>query len=80
MFPILLAVDGSSYMDLHDESDSYVVMYYHILHRGFLISWQLLMQAGSVSSGLYTSTSLLPNKALHRMAIPLRSIAPERPK
>lgn len=35
IFPLLLAVDGSSYMDLHDASDSYIVMYHHILHRRF---------------------------------------------
>ena len=35
IFPILLAVDGSNYMDLHDESDSYVVMYHHILQMRF---------------------------------------------
>lgn len=35
IFPILLAVDGSNYMDLHDESDSYTVMYQHILHMRF---------------------------------------------
>lgn len=35
MFPILLAVDGSSYLDLHDESDRYIVMYHHIVHRRF---------------------------------------------
>lgn len=35
MFPILLAVDGSSYMNLHDKSDSYIVMYHHILHMRF---------------------------------------------
>jgi len=35
MFPILLAVDGSNYMDLHDESDSYTVMYHHILQMRF---------------------------------------------
>ena len=34
-FPILLAVDGNSYMDLHDENDSYIVMYHHILHLRF---------------------------------------------
>ena len=34
-FPILLAVDGSSYMNLHDPSDSYVVMYHHILRMRF---------------------------------------------
>ena len=31
-FPILLAVDGSNYLDLHNENDSYIVMYHHILH------------------------------------------------
>jgi FkbM family methyltransferase len=36
MFPILLAVDGSSYLNLHDESESYIVMYRHILHMGFV--------------------------------------------
>jgi len=35
MFPILLAVDGSNYMDLHDTSESYIVMYNHILHMRF---------------------------------------------
>lgn len=30
MFPILLAVDGSHYLDIHNESDSYSVMYHHI--------------------------------------------------
>lgn len=35
MFPLLLAVDGSSYLDLRDVSDSYIVMYHHILHRRF---------------------------------------------
>jgi FkbM family methyltransferase len=35
IFPILLAVDGSNYMDLHDESESYIVMYHHILHMRF---------------------------------------------
>lgn len=35
IFPILLAVDGSNYMDLHDESDSYIVMYHHILNMRF---------------------------------------------
>ena len=34
-FPILLAVDGSTYMDLHNESDSYVIMYHHILNMRF---------------------------------------------
>jgi FkbM family methyltransferase len=35
MFPILFAVDGSSYLNLHDESESYIVMYHHILHLRF---------------------------------------------
>ncbi len=35
LFPVLLAVDGSNYLDLHDENDSYVVMYHHILHMRF---------------------------------------------
>jgi FkbM family methyltransferase len=35
IFPILLAVDGSSYLDLHNESESYIVMYHHILHMRF---------------------------------------------
>lgn len=35
IFPILLAVDGSNYMDLHDESDRYIVMYNHILSMRF---------------------------------------------
>ncbi|MDX2099030.1 MAG: FkbM family methyltransferase [Leptolyngbyaceae cyanobacterium bins.59] len=30
-FPILLAVDGSGYLDLYDESECHLVMYYHIL-------------------------------------------------
>lgn len=36
MFPVLLAVDGSNYMNLHDENDSYIVMYLHILSMKFL--------------------------------------------
>lgn len=35
IFPVLLAVDGNSHMNLHDESDSYIVMYHHILHMRF---------------------------------------------
>lgn len=35
VFPILHAVDGDNYLDLHDEGDSYVVMYHHILHQRF---------------------------------------------
>lgn len=34
-FPILLAVNGAGYMDLHNESDSYTVMYNHILRMAF---------------------------------------------
>lgn len=30
-FPVLLAVEGSGYLDLHDEGESYMVMYHHIL-------------------------------------------------
>jgi FkbM family methyltransferase len=35
VFPILFAVDGLNYLDLHDPSDSYIVMYHHILHMKF---------------------------------------------
>jgi hypothetical protein len=35
IFPILLAVDSDSYLDLHDESESYNVMYHHIIHMRF---------------------------------------------
>ena len=35
MFPILFAVDGLTYLNLHDTSDSYIVMYHHILHMRF---------------------------------------------
>lgn len=35
IFPILLAVDGSNYLNLHDESERYTVMYHHILHMRF---------------------------------------------
>lgn len=36
LFPsILLAVDGMNYLDLHDPSESYIVMYHHILHMRF---------------------------------------------
>jgi FkbM family methyltransferase len=35
VFPVLYAVDGGNYLDLHDNGDSYTVMYYHILHRHF---------------------------------------------
>lgn len=36
LFPILLAVDDTRYLDLHDESDRYIVMYHHILHMRYL--------------------------------------------
>ena len=36
LFPILVAVDDSNYLNLHDESDSYIVMYHHILHMRFV--------------------------------------------
>lgn len=35
MFPVLLAVDGEHYLNLHDVSDRYVVMYRHIVHMRF---------------------------------------------
>ncbi len=35
MFPILLAVDGEQYLNLHDESDRYSIMYHHIIHMKF---------------------------------------------
>jgi FkbM family methyltransferase len=35
-FPILLAIDGAGYLDLHDESQRYIVMYNHILHMRFV--------------------------------------------
>jgi FkbM family methyltransferase len=35
MFPILLAVDGPNYLNLYDESETYVVMNQNILHMRF---------------------------------------------
>jgi len=35
VFPILFAVDGMSYLDVHDENDNYIIMYHHILHMRF---------------------------------------------
>lgn len=35
IFPVLLAIDGMGYLNLHDEGDSYKVMYHHILHMRF---------------------------------------------
>ena len=35
-FPILLAVEGAGYLDLHDANESYAVMYHHILHMRFV--------------------------------------------
>jgi FkbM family methyltransferase len=35
VFPILYAVDGDKYLNLHDESDRYIVMYHHIIHFKF---------------------------------------------
>jgi len=35
VFPILLAVDSSNYMDLHNEDDSYSIMYQHIINFRF---------------------------------------------
>jgi FkbM family methyltransferase len=34
-FPLLLAVHGSHYLDLHDSGDSYVLMYRHIVQMQF---------------------------------------------
>ncbi|MBE9012071.1 FkbM family methyltransferase [Pseudanabaenaceae cyanobacterium LEGE 13415] len=34
-FPILLAIDDSNYLNLHNEDESYTVMYYHILQGNF---------------------------------------------
>ncbi|QTL03856.1 FkbM family methyltransferase [Aquabacter sp. L1I39] len=34
-FPIVLAVDGGTYLDLNDDSERYTVMYHHILHMRF---------------------------------------------
>jgi FkbM family methyltransferase len=31
-FPILYAIDGTTYADLHDQSNRYTVMYHHIIH------------------------------------------------
>jgi FkbM family methyltransferase len=35
LFPILVAVQGSSYLDLHNDSERYIVMYHHIVHMRF---------------------------------------------
>lgn len=35
IFPILLAIDGSNYLDLHNENDSFIVMYHHVLNMKF---------------------------------------------
>jgi FkbM family methyltransferase len=35
IFPILFAVDGSNYLSLYDESESYGIMYQHIVHLRF---------------------------------------------
>ncbi|BAU12711.1 methyltransferase FkbM [Leptolyngbya sp. NIES-3755] len=34
-FPILLAIDDSNYLNLHNEDESYTVMYHHILQGNF---------------------------------------------
>ena len=34
-FPLLLAVDGATYLDLNNEGERYTVMYHHILHMRF---------------------------------------------
>lgn len=36
VFPMLYAIQGNGYMDLHDPSESYIVMYWHILHMKYL--------------------------------------------
>lgn len=35
VFPIVLAVDGNTVLDLRRSDDSYIVMYNHIIHRKF---------------------------------------------
>lgn len=35
IFPVLYAVDGRNYLDLHRADESYVVMYHHILNKRF---------------------------------------------
>ena len=35
VFPILLAVDGANYLDLHDPDDAYVVTHHHIVRMRF---------------------------------------------
>jgi FkbM family methyltransferase len=35
IFPILLAVDGENYLDLHLDDENYLVMYQHIIHMRF---------------------------------------------
>ena len=35
IFPVLYAVEGSNYLNLHDEGESYAVMYNHIIHMKF---------------------------------------------
>ncbi len=35
IFPIIYAVDGNNYLNLHDENESYLVMYHHILQMRF---------------------------------------------
>lgn len=34
-FTVLLAVDGSTYLDIHDESERYICMDHHIIHMRF---------------------------------------------
>jgi hypothetical protein len=36
VFPILLAVEGDTYLDLHLPDQSYAVMYHHILHMKYV--------------------------------------------
>ena len=35
-FPILLAIEGNEYANLHDDTDRYIVMYHHIIHFKYL--------------------------------------------
>jgi len=32
IFPVLYAVENATYLDLHDEGESYIVMYHHVNH------------------------------------------------
>ncbi|HEY7788453.1 MAG TPA: hypothetical protein VIF33_07985, partial [Casimicrobiaceae bacterium] len=32
VFPLLMAVEGGNYLDIHDPGERYIVMYHHINH------------------------------------------------